>query len=118
MEDIIDFVEDPKPENGWRKWMAGMFDAVLVLAICFLWYLLGVDYSVNVLPKTIPFELAVFITFVLYRLVTICLLSKTIGMFAFRLKFLTAEGTQPSLLQRAATAFFIMVKGMDYYHAK
>lgn len=116
MEDIIDFVEEPKPEYGWRKWIAGMFDAVLVLALCFLWYSFGMDSSVNMLPKTLPFELVVFVLFMLYRFVTIIILRKTIGMFIFRIRFLNARFHAITMAERVSAAFFVMINGTDYYN--
>ena len=34
MEDIIDYKEDPVPEKGGRKWIAGMMDAIVGTLSC------------------------------------------------------------------------------------
>lgn len=115
MEDIIDYKEEPKPEQGIRKWLSGMVDAILVLAFCLLGSLVFQDVFIYGALRGVPFPLFVLVTFLCYRFIFLLVFAKTIGMLVFRLKFQTEYFENPGLRDRIAAAFFIMLNGVDYY---
>lgn len=115
MEDIIDYKEDPTPERGWRKWSAGMVDAIFVFVGCFFWYFLGDEFLEKLRPEAVSDVVFVLIVFLVYRVITIGLLKKTIGMFIFRIKFLNDSMESSTIGERISAAFFVMLHGTDYY---
>ncbi len=115
MEDIIDYNEDPAPDNGSRKWIAGMIDAILVIiGAGILFVVLGPHYPRNWFLQS-PMFLQVFLFFILYRLLLLLLIGKTIGMLVMRLKFLGGQLLPLSFVERLAVALFVMLNGADYY---
>ena len=115
MEDIIDYKEDPVPENGSRKWIAGMIDAILVIIAAGIVHItLSPQYPGNWFLQT-PMYLQVFLLFILYRLLLLLLMGKTMGMLVMRLKFLGGQLMPLSIVERLAVAVFVMLNGADYY---
>lgn len=115
MEDIIDYKEDPVPEKGGRKWIAGMLDAIIVFVVCVLTYrFLSVQYASSWVLG-VPFELLVFVAFLLYRILLLLVAGKTIGMLVLRLTYLNGHFLPLSLTERLAVSVFVMLNGADYY---
>lgn len=115
MEDIIDCHQDPIPENGWRKWSAGMLDAMIVFVFCFPLYYLETDLLIFVMFSEVPFEVLVFMVFLLYRILLLVTFKKTIGMIVFRIQLLNGFNQPLTFWESFTAALFVMINGTDYF---
>ncbi len=119
-EDII--IDKPagnlKEANAWKKNIAGIIDAAIIIA-----FVIGVTSLLpqNILDKLqrpIRIEFYILILLALYRLVLIIFLNEPVGMRICRIKFLNGSLQPLSLKEKILAAFFILTNGIGYYDRK
>jgi|GEM_PF-3843767 len=104
-------------EAGYlRKTAAGFSDAILTIILFTVLYIYKEPGFLYEWLLAINPTLAVFIGFILYRLITLILFNGTIGMYLANIKLLNAEQKHLSFLERFFAAFFILYRGINYYN--
>ncbi len=89
---------------------AGLIDAALTIAF----FVTLVSYFPR-FPETINLHLAIFLGFILYRLFTIILFDRTLGMNVFKIFFLSGEEERLNFKEKILASVFILFEGVDYY---
>lgn len=113
-EDILteELDTDPSP---WRKIIAGLIDAALVI-LAVIWIMrsgipgLLYTFAVHYSP-----ELLILMLLIVYRFLTILFFRGTLGMAIWGIQFLNSEGERLSVKESLLASVFILHRGVDYY---
>ena len=105
----------PILSNYLRQNAAGLFDAAITIAILVLLAQIEIPSFFNFLVINSNGTLTVVVSFVLYRLVSITLFNRTLGMKLLNIEFLTQDFKKPSFFRRILASLFILTNGVRYY---
>ena len=118
MEDHLEeFTEDETLASGWKRFLLGWIDVIIVVAVSIgLQYLL---WDSNLLPRIVQnLTVMTFSMLLIYRLFFVFLIGSTIGMYILNLKLLNGYGEKLNLKERLLAALFVMINGTNYYIKK
>jgi len=119
-ESILTDIEDPEAEaSNAQRILANIIDFVLELVLLVLFYWIMPDELRDFLIRNKPVStyVVIFLWFTLYRLLTILLLQRTIGMILCRCKYLN-ENLQPlSLKEKLIATIATRTKKIKLYKA-
>jgi len=119
-ESILTDIEDPEAEaSNAQRILANIIDFVLELVLLVLFYWIMPDQLRDFLIRNKPVStyVVIFLWFTLYRLLTILLLQRTIGMILCRCKYLN-ENLQPlSLKEKLIATIATRTKKIKLYKA-
>lgn len=115
MEDQLqDLPIGENPAPGWKKSLAGLIDAALVI-ISYLASSIIEAVPANATLPIAKISLTIMLIFVIYRILFIVILGKTVGMIIFRIRFLTGHEEKLNVWERLMASLFILINGIDYY---
>jgi uncharacterized RDD family membrane protein YckC len=114
-EDILteELDTDPSP---WRKIIAGLIDAALII-LAVIWIMRsGIPGPLYAFAVHYSPELLILMLLIVYRFLTILFFRGTLGMAIWGIQFLNGEGNPLSVKESLLASFFILHKGVDYYN--
>jgi RDD family len=115
MEDQLqDLPIGENPAPGWKKSLAGLIDAALVI-ISYLASSILEAVPANATLPIAKISLTIMLIFVIYRILFIVILGKTVGMIIFQIRFLTGNEEKLNVWERLMASLFILINGIDYY---
>lgn len=102
--------------SPWRKIIAGLIDAALVV-LAVLWILRS-GFPEPLFRFAVLYSPAVLILLLLivYRFLTIVLFRGTLGMAIWGIQFLNGEGERLSVTESLLASIFILHEGVDYHN--
>lgn len=113
-EDILteELDTDPSP---WRKIIAGLIDAALVI-LAVIWIMRsGIPGPLYTFAVHYSPELLIVMLLIVYRFLTILFFRGTLGMAIWGIQFLNSEGERLSVKESLLASVFILHRGVDYY---
>lgn len=114
-EDILSEELDNEP-SPWRKIIAGLIDAALVI-LAVIWIMrTGIPAPLYTFAVYYSPELLILILLIVYRFLTILFFRGTLGMAIWGVQFLNGEGERLSVKESLLASFFILHQGVDYYN--
>lgn len=114
-EDILteELDTDPSP---WRKIIAGLIDAALVI-LAVIWIMrTGIPGPLFTFAVYYSPEVLILVLLIVYRFLTILFFRGTLGMAIWGIQFLNGDGERLSVKESLLASFFILHKGVDYYN--
>jgi uncharacterized RDD family membrane protein YckC len=113
-EDLFDEEWEAGP-SPWRKVLAGLIDAALVILIVLMILRFGVPGPLYMFAVTYSPELLILMLLIVYRFLTIHFFGGTLGMAIWGVQFLNGEGVRLSVKESLLAALFVLHKGVDYH---
>lgn len=115
-EDILTEELELEPEpSPWRKIIAGLIDAALIIMLVVFIMRSGVPGPLYTFGAVYSPELLILILLIVYRFFTILFFRGTLGMAIWGIQFLNGEGERLSVKESLLASFFILHRGVDYY---
>jgi hypothetical protein len=119
-ESIFTDIEINETEvSAVRRILANIIDLILEIGLLVLFYAILPTEIRDILIKNKPFStyLVVFIWIEIYRLITLLLLNRTIGMVICRSKYLNENFKPLSPVEKITVSFLIRTKKIRIYKA-
>ena len=119
-ESILTDIEDPQTEaSPPQRILANIIDFIIELGILVLFYLVmpAVLREFIIRNKPVSTYVVFFLWFSLYRLFTLFLLLRTIGMIVCRIKYLNQELQPLSLAEKLVVTMATRTKKIKLYKA-
>jgi hypothetical protein len=113
----IDNIIPVKEINPLRKNICGLIDAGIILTL-----FVGIvsSFPLNTLINfkwSVPSELYILASIVLYRFISILIFNRTIGMHVCSIQILNDDLEILSFKEKTFASFFILIHGINYFRS-
>jgi len=116
MEEFEEFDHGTTKADSVKKNIAGLIDAIIVIIFYCISIFSNISYFVNLIDT---FKvLYIFAIFLIYRLVSIIIIKRTLGMTLVGVEFSKGDGTELNLKEKLLTIIMVYINGVDCFNKK
>ncbi|WP_345094960.1 hypothetical protein [Flavobacterium chungnamense] len=116
MEEFEEFDNGTIKTDSVKKNIAGLIDAIVIIIFYCISYFLNISYFINLIDT---FKiLYIFAIFLIYRLVSIIIIKRTLGMTLVGIEFSKGDRTELNLKEKLLTIIMVYINGVDCFNKK